>query len=851
MSLPRQNLPARAGAFVGRERDVAEVRRLLGGTRLVTLTGTGGVGKTRLAVRIAADLPSLRLPDGVCAVDLAGADSPERVLTAVAAALPWADAARTAAADPAAVCDLLRDRGVLLLLDTCERTVAAVAGLCRRLLAECPGVRVLATSREPLRIPGETIWRVRPLPVPAPAAGGCLPAPEGAGPTAEEALRCDAVRLFVDRARAVRSGFTITDGNAGAVAEICRTLNGLPLAVELAAARVRVLSVEQILHRLDSPSRLLVARDRDLPERHRTLDAAVEWSYAALPADERLLLRRLSLFAGWPLDLAERVCAYDGLAEAEILDLHAALLDKSLIEFEREVDGLARYRLPDAVRHYAAERLRESGEDAALHDHFLRRCAAWFEADARRVAGPLPWTERLRLLRVADRAASTIDATLTWAARHGRTSDALRLCVAMGGYWSIRSRWAQGCAVLRRLLADADGLTGTPGALHARALALYAELAPDVDGTAPAERAARQALDLARAHPADQAEARALLALARVAVHTGDTANGRRHAAAAAELSRTGGERATEAAARYVLGLLARRQGDDAAARNAFHGARAVAEAHGDAWTAARCRTDLGLLDAGSGALESARAHLTAAAAVFTVTESGADRARCAVGLGRVAIAAGNSDDARHHLEAGLRLGAASGRRTAVACALEAVAELALAEERADRAAVLAGAAATLRAELGHDERHARRLRERATRLLGTARADAAWRRGRVLPLADAVEEALAFPPPGPSPDVLTPREREISGLVGAGLSNREIGARLGISQATAARHIANIFGKLDISARTQLAEWAARLESARRGTGRDRAIPPVHPGPARENAEDCGVPLAPRRGTH
>ncbi|MFC7329494.1 helix-turn-helix transcriptional regulator [Marinactinospora rubrisoli] len=849
MSLPRQNPPAWAGAFFGRERDVADIRRLLRDTRLVTLTGMGGVGKTRLAGEVAAEVPHLDLSDGVHLVDLSGADSTERVLAAVARALPRDTGDATGSAEvpgEAALCRLLASRRTLLILDTCERAVAAVARLCRLLLAHCPGVRLLATSREPLRIPGETIWRVAPLPVPGPPADNGLPVP--AAPTAEEVLRYASARLFVDRARAARDGFEMTDRTAGTVAEICRALDGLPLAIELAAARVRVLSVEQVRNRLDVPSRLLVTHDRDLPERHRTLDAAVEWSYAPLSPPERLLLRRLSLFRGWPLDLAEEVCAYDGLTEDQILDLHAALLDRSLIVFDREVDGLARYRLPDPVRRYAAARLREHGEDAALREQFLRLCAARFEDDARRVAGRLTWTERLRMLRLGDRAHADIAETLGWAARHGRAPDALRLCLAMGGYWRVRGKSVEASALLRRLLARAD--SGTPPLLRARALALYAALCADVHGVESAERAAREALSLARRIPADRLESTALLALARLAPHLDDVAAGRRHAREAADIARAEGDSETEAEARYVQGLLARREGDDTAARTAFHGARAVAEFRGDAWTGARCRTDLGLLDTRSGALDSARAHLTAAAAVFTAAESQADRARCAVGLGRVAIAAGDSDDARHHLAAAVRLGVASGRRTAVACALEAVAELAIAEEQDERAVVLAGAAATLRAELGHAERHARRLRDRAAGRLGTAKTDAAWRRGRVLPLADAVAEALVFPAPGPSPTVLTPREREISGLVGAGLSNREIGERLGISQATAARHIANIFGKLDFSARTQLAEWASRLDSPRSGSGRDRAIPPVRPGVSRENPGDSGVPVARGCGT-
>src|SRR5207247_4941675 len=258
--------------------------------------------------------------------------------------------------------DALRSRKLLLALDNCEHLLDACAQVCRHLLASAPGLRLLNTSREPLSVAAETIWRVPPLSV-APAGAD----PAAAAPGAE---RYEAVRLFADRAAASRPGFTVGPDNVAAVTTICRALDGMPLAIELAAARVRALSVEQIAARLDDRFGLLTTGDRSAAPRQRTLRAAIEWSYELLTEPERALFRRLAIFTGWSLEMAEQVCADEEIPAAEILGLTAALVDKSLVVLDPELLGQARYRMLDTIREYAALRLAQAGEAAAFRGRF-------------------------------------------------------------------------------------------------------------------------------------------------------------------------------------------------------------------------------------------------------------------------------------------------------------------------------------------------------------------------------------------------------------------------------------------------------------------------------------------------
>ncbi|HEV2241613.1 MAG TPA: NB-ARC domain-containing protein, partial [Streptosporangiaceae bacterium] len=283
-------------SFVGRERELDQLREFARSVRAVTLCGSGGIGKTRLALRVLAGLTD-EFPDGVWFIELGDLRRPELVVPRVASVIGVEEEPGRPLLDTLA--DALRPRRLLLALDNCEHRIDSCARLCHRLLASAPGLRVLATSREPLRVAAETVWQVPPLTLPQP----------GAAEAPEELGRYEAIRLFCDRAAASQPGFALTPANLPAVAALCRSLDGVPLAIELAAAWVRVLSVEQILARLDDRFRLLTSGDRTAPPRQRTLRAAIDWSHDLLAEREQVLLRRLSVFAGWSLEMAEQLCS--------------------------------------------------------------------------------------------------------------------------------------------------------------------------------------------------------------------------------------------------------------------------------------------------------------------------------------------------------------------------------------------------------------------------------------------------------------------------------------------------------------------------------------------------------------
>ena len=360
------NLPLQLTSFIGREREVAEVQRLLGETRLLTLTGSGGAGKTRLALQAAAELLS-EFEDGVWWVELASLTDPALVPQAIGSALGLRDEAKRPLLDQLG--DHLCGKRMLLVLDNCEHLIAACATCANVLLHAAPDLRILVTSIEPMAIAGETTYRVPSLQVPDPEH---LPLPAALA-------QCEAVRLFVERGAAVQPGFAVTEANGAAIAEICQRLDGIPLAIELAAARIKVLSVEELRARLGDRFRVLTGGSRVALPRHRTLRATLDWSYGLLAEPERILLRRLAVFVGgWTLEAAEAVCGGDGIPEAEVLDHLAGLVDKSLVILEWRGDA-GRYRMLETMRHYATERLAESGET----DRLRQRHASFFLATGR------------------------------------------------------------------------------------------------------------------------------------------------------------------------------------------------------------------------------------------------------------------------------------------------------------------------------------------------------------------------------------------------------------------------------------------------------------------------------------
>jgi predicted ATPase/DNA-binding SARP family transcriptional activator len=458
---PNTNLRTELTSFVGRDAELAEVAGLLGVHRLLTLTGPGGAGKTRLAVEAArAELPAT--PGGVWLVELAPVTDAADVPSAALAALGLREQALLAGRGPLGVLvedndalgrllTALAGRRALLVLDNCEHLVGAAARLADRVLATCPHVRILATSREPLSITGEALWTVGPLtlpPDPAVTSDGA----ERAGSPAHATGDFASVRLLSQRARAVLPGFEVTTANAAAVARICRALDGMPLALELAAARLRTMAPEQVAARLDDRFGLLTGGSRVAMPRHQTLRAVVDWSWDLLAEPERAVWRRFSVFAGGAtLEAAEQVCAGSGIAASQVLDLLSALTDKSLLTVRHGING-PRYRMLEIIRAYGQERLAEAGEREDVREEHARYFTRLAEAsqDHLRGARQLDWLGRL----AGDQ--DNLHAAIRGAVAAGDAPAAVRLAAALGWYWSLRSMKIEGA----ELIAAAVGLPG-------------------------------------------------------------------------------------------------------------------------------------------------------------------------------------------------------------------------------------------------------------------------------------------------------------------------------------------------------------------------------------------------------
>ena len=471
------------------------------------MCGPGGIGKTRLALRLLASMAA-DFPDGVWFVELADLRQPDLVISRVAAVLGVSEEPGRPLLETLA--DVLRRRRLLLALDNCEHLIDACAQLARGLLACSAGLRLVITSREPLRMPAETVWRVPPLPAMSGAAGH----------GSRAGKHNEAIRLFADRAAASCPGFTVGPGNVAAVAAICRALDGLPLAIELAAAWVRVLSVDQICARLGNRFALLTAGDRTASPRQRTLRATIEWSYALLTEPERTLFRRLSVFAGWSLEMAEQVCADEDIPAGDVLSLTAALVDKSLVVLDPEALGQARYRMLDTIRDYATARLAEAGESArlevALRDYVLRiaeRCLTVGMAQ-----GPVPWPERVDCSRRYIVDEGNITQVLTWCLAQDDAETGLRICIAVSPRWLVWGIFAEGGEWLDAFL-DLDGPAPPPG-VRGAAMVARAQLAAASDSAA-AEAVAEEGLAVCREAGEEFWTAVALNLLSEIALQTG------------------------------------------------------------------------------------------------------------------------------------------------------------------------------------------------------------------------------------------------------------------------------------------------------------------------------------------
>jgi predicted ATPase/DNA-binding CsgD family transcriptional regulator len=760
-------------SFVGREHELDDVQRLLGDTRLLTLTGTGGIGKTRLALHVASVVgPSFA--DGAVGVDLASLESPTLVPQAVAATLGVPENPGRPLLSMLA--DDLQKKQVLVVLDNCEHLLNACAELADYLLRVCPDLKILATSREPLGIAGEVAWRVP-----------SLAAPDLTGDLSIECLaQSDAVRLFLERATAVMPGFTLTDQNARAVSEVCQHLDGVPLAIELAAARVRVLAPAQIAERLDDRFGLLTGGSRTAPPRHQTLRAALAWSYDLLSAAERLLFDRLSVFAGgWSLEAAEGVASCERgtdplAARTSLLDTLASLVDKSLVLAEAGADGPIRYRLLETLRQYGQERLTERGDAEASR----RRHADFFLSLAEHAGQELHGPEqRVWLARLAQEQ-DNFRAALGWSIERGEQEISLRLSGALAGFWRSRAYVNEGWEWLLRALKPGGGST----AVRAQALNAAASLAHYRADHATASASYAESLALWRQLGDEHGIANALEGLGITEVNRGEPDLAESPLLESLARFRALGDRLGIAGCLSNLGNLAHARRELKHAGALFQESLVLAREQGDTWHTAYVLHAQGHLAWNQG-----------------------DDARAAALLKESLVLSGELED-----------------RRGIAAGLESLALVAGGQHQADRAARLFGAAASLRAVVGVGQRAWLRddfdLGVAATRAaLGEAAFAAEHATGRAMLLDEAVAYALTddHEPATAEPDrlasqsargtdPLTPREHEVAVLVSRGLTNRQIAAELVIAEGTAANHVKHILTRHGFDSRVQIAAWVA-----------------------------------------
>jgi non-specific serine/threonine protein kinase len=784
------NLPATRTSFVDRERERIELKRELAMTRLLTLTGAGGTGKTRLAQEVAKDLVGA-YPDGVWLVQLAGLSESELVVQVVAATLGVRE--RPGRPLGATLAEDLRTKDVLLVLDNCEHLIEAVAGLTDELMGACPKLRVLATSREPLRVPGEVVRRVPSLPVPEPKDPALL--------SKEGLTRCAVTRLFLDRARTRKEDSAFSEGSVSAesvqaVARVCRRLEGIPLAIELAAARTATLSVVQIEERLEDSLKLLTTGFRTADPRHRTLRATLDWSYALLSEAERILFHRLAVFAGgWTLEAAEAVGSGDGVGEGEVLDPLSRLVDKSLVALEEGEQGVMRYTMLEPVRQYAREKLRESGEE----DTVQAGHAGFFLALAEEAEPEMSGPDQEAWLRRLEKEHANLRAALAWALdavdsrepREHRTELGLRLAGALGRFWA-----AYGPGEGRRWL--------------------------------------EKSLAKGRAVP-KSALGKALYEAGWIALWQGDSDRAIALLEEGRTLFRELGDRRGVAISLVNLGSALLHRGDMEGAATVREEAEVLRREPLDRFTLAWLTTFLAQEALNEGDYERSDARGREALAIYRELGDTRGTVMCHIGMGLTELARSNNERAALLFEEILRLLRGPGEKLGIAYTLLGLAGADAARGEPGRASRLWGAAEALREEIGVALSHwdlcgydyEGRV-SAARNMLGDEGAwERAWAEGRAMTPDQAVEYALGAREGEPAPptalasrkpslveapdDPLTEREREVAVLVGRGLTDRQISSELHLSERTVHSHVRNILSKLGVNSRAQIAVWVGR----------------------------------------
>jgi non-specific serine/threonine protein kinase len=759
-------LPATMSSLIGRHAEIRMLRRLCARRRLVTLTGTAGVGKTRLALEVASQLAA-RHGDRTVLVELAPLSEPAQVVRTVAACVQVREQPGQPLIETLA--GALETEHARLVLDNCEHLVEACAEVVERLLRGCPHVQILAASREALGVDGELVFSVPPLGLPTHDA-----------PTLDQLRQCEALALFVERARSVQPGFELSTAIASTVADICRKLDGLPLALELAAAQIRVLSPAELLERLSDPFRLLRVARPGSPPHQQGLEATLDWSCALLSESERQLFERLSIFAGgFTLEAVEAVCAVDTLPRLDMLPLLRRLVESSLVVVDR-ADGLrTRYRLLETLREYAGERLRARGETRQLAMRHCDWCVALVERFDVEWRGPgqAAWFDRM------EQEHANALAALRWCIATEELERGLRLAGSVWRFWEVHGYLSEGRRWLMRLL-DGDG-PGTPA--RARALDAAGHLAILQGDEASGIPLIEKSLALANSFGDECTRSSAYHSLGLAAQYRLEYRGAEVMHAASLQLARRIKDTRREYVALYNLAVVAQKQSQFEQATALHEDSLALKRQVGDQWSIGYSLFNLGLLAWIRG--EPDRASTLVCASL----------------------------DLRHQL----------GDKPGVAACLETLAEFDTYQRRWLRAARLFGTTDALLQATGvriftPRECGLSRDLEAVRAQLGGATFTRAYAGGRATPLTLVVAEMLGkrsigTASRGRSAHMLTPREHEVAVLVADGLSNRQIAARLAIAEGTAQRHMANIMAKLGAVSRAEVAAWNAR-QSANSG---------------------------------
>lgn len=727
-----QILPIPRTSFVGREQESRDVRNLLADSPLVTLTGPGGAGKTRLAIQIGWDVAS-SFASGVRFVDLSAVPEPGLIELAVAGALGVREVPGKPLGE--AIHDSLRGQAILLILDNCEQLSAGVSAWTEKALGTSSGLRILVTSREPLGLGPERLFHVPPLAVPR--------EDEIVSLSAEQAMGYEAVRLFAERAARVQLDFNVSDGLAPTIARICSKLDGIPLALELAAARVGVLPPSEILERLENRFRILTSRDESLPPRHRTLRAAIDWSYGLLADEERDLFDRLGVFAGSAdLEAVENVCEGDGLPQSDILDLLSRLVDKSLVVVEEGRAAQARYRLMDSLREFTRDRLEARAMAARLRNRHADYCVRLAEKAEGflEAAEQRPWLDRL------ENELENLRAAVHWLVERRDGARAVRLAGSLGRFCRIRGYWAEGSQWFEAALA----LPGSDADCAARAKALlYAgRLRAERGDHSGASGLYEASLEGSRAGGDRLGESMALANLGLSVQALGEYTRAREHFEEALRLQRALGNERAVAISYNNLARLSGEMGDLEAARAFFQEGLARRRAVNDHRGVAVSLNGLGATARYQGDYVAARAYLLEALAIERELDDKQGIAYSLATLGEVAMEQGNSTAARTHLSEAISVHHANGDRVGIAFALDAFAGLALAESRPPDALRLLAAARSLHRTSGTNrtpvERDLVESRQRnAEARLSREVAARAVAEGEVMGLDAALELAL------------------------------------------------------------------------------------------------------------